>query len=127
MANQAAKANNAMARITTSQVKTIVGTELEDLSSFVSTAELIIDEQLKGKGMSDARLQQITLYLAAHFVAMTDRQADSEKFGDASITYNGTTGMGLRGSVHGQQAIALDTSKTLMSMDKPKPQFALLS
>ena len=115
-----------MARITPSQVKSVVGTSLEDISTFISTAELVADEQLVGKGMSDARVVQITLYLAAHFVTMNDRQADSEKIGDSSIKYNGMTGMGLRASVHGQQAIALDTSKTLITFDQDRPTMDLL-
>ena len=77
-----------MPRVTTAEVKAVIETALTDVDSFISTADLLIDEELVGKGLTNARLVQISLYLSAHFVSVRERQATVEKMGDASTTFN---------------------------------------
>ena len=115
-----------MPRVTGGQVKVVIDTELEDLTPFIGTANLMIDEQLVGKGMTDARLDKIALYLSAHFVTMRERQLKSENFGDSSETYQGDTGMNLQSSLYGQTALSLDTTGTLHNAGNSFAEMELL-
>jgi len=47
-------------------------------------------------------------------------QVKSESAG-VSASYRGNDGSGLEGTTFGQQAIALDTTRTLLAMAKQKP------
>ena len=104
-----------MPRVTTAQVKAILDTSITDaiVTTQIETADLLIDEELANVGLSAARLAKISLYLAAHFCTVTDRQVKSEGADGVTATYDGATGMGLSSSIHGQQALALDTTGRL--------------
>lgn len=115
-----------MARVTDEQVKKVIETDLEDITLFMETAEMIVDEQLTGKGLSDDRLAKIELYLSAHFVTLRERQLKSEKFGDASETYQGETGMNLKASFYGQTALSLDTTGSLTNLGNSMAEIELL-
>ena len=108
-----------MALVTDAEVKTIIDTTI-DTSAFITTADIIVSENLASAGYTDARLKQIELWLTAHFVCQWDKRVSSEKIGDASNTYEGKTGMGLDSSSYGQQVKLLDTQGILANMDKPK-------
>lgn len=111
-----------MARVTDCEVKEILNTEV-DTTPFITTANLIVTEELGTSTLSDARLKQIELYLAAHFATLRDPQVKSEKVGDASVTYAvDSKGKGLETTAYGQTALALDTTGTLMNIDKPKAE-----
>ena len=107
-----------MPRVTDAQLRQVVTVEATDAAHFIDTAHLIVDEQLVNKGMSDARLQKIELYLAAHFVTITERQVKSEGLSGVTITYTGQTGQDYASSLHGQTAMNLDTSGTLRESAK---------
>jgi hypothetical protein len=111
--------------VTDSDVKAVIDTT-RDTSPFITTAQLVVDEQLLTKGFSADRLDAITVYLAAHFVAIAEPSSrsnlTSEKMGDASETYRvaiAKLGVGFNATPYGQQAIALDTSGTLAAMSAP--------
>lgn len=106
--------------ITTADVKAVAALIGADLSVFIATGKLIVDENLLDKGLSDARLKLIWTYLAAHFGFIKEGQTKSETTGPVSETYNMTTGLGLKTTTHGQQAITLDTSGTLFLLDNRK-------
>lgn len=100
-----------------------VPSTIEDatLELAISTAQLIVQEDLAAAGLSDARLSRIWLYLAAHFLLMTTERGGitSSRTGDQSQeTYGGAKvlGDGLSFTRFGHQAIALDTSGTLAKM-----------
>ncbi len=116
-----------MARIPTtdSDVKEILETEL-DTTPFIETAKLIVDEDLVGKGLSDARLEQIELYLSAHFTTLRERQLESEEFGDSKDRLLGQVEMGLDSSIYGQQAKVLDNTGTLVNLGKAKAEFQVI-
>lgn len=101
-----------------------------DLTSFIATANLIRTEDLAGKGLSDARLDQIELYLAAHFTALKDEHGalKSSETLNAKDEYFGDYGRGLRATRYGQQAIVMDTSGTLSAIAEPsaRAQFRLV-
>ena len=115
-----------MARVTDKEVKAIIRTNIEDISLFMQTAELIVTEQLVGKGLSDDRLSKIELYLSAHFVTLREQQLKSEKFGDSSESYQGETSTNLRASLYGQTAIILDTTRTLANLGNSMAEVELL-
>lgn len=94
----------------------------QDVSVFIDTARLLVQEQLVGKGLSDSRLRQLELYLAAHFTAISvERGAlTSDQALEARQTYGGDFGPGLTLTRFGQQALVLDTSGTLNEVAKPK-------
>lgn len=94
------------------------------LQRFLDTANLVVTEDLAGKGLSTARLTQIELYLAAHFALnltergglVSSRQLDSQD-NYTSFSPLGNSGIGgLKLTRYGQQALVLDTSGTLQRM-----------
>ncbi len=105
--------------INDSQVKAVIDTA-RDTTPFIATAQLIADEGLAGKGLSAARLDQIVLYLAAHFVCITEEKGGltSDKLGDATEQYRQPSARerGLMATRFGQQAMMLDTSGTLAAI-----------
>ena len=107
-------------RVTTDEVNDIIETGQKDLTSFIETANLLVDENLVGKGMSDALLKQVELYLAAHFAAINIERGGlmKSKLGDSEDTYSRADfkGSGLGLTRYGQQAIAMDNSGILGTM-----------
>lgn len=96
------------------------------IQGFLDDANLIVTEDLSGKGLSDARLKVIEKWLGAHLtIILTERGGlKVSKDGDAEDSY---TDMSPRGQAnisglaltrYGQQAIFFDTSKTLAKMSK---------
>lgn len=107
-----------MALVTDSEVKAIIDTAL-DTTTFITTAHLIVTEDLDGLGYSDDRLKQIELYLAAHFTALMEENGGltRRKFGDSDESYALVKGNGLMMTRYGQQAMALDTSGKLKELN----------
>ncbi len=83
-----------MARVTDTEVKEIIDTEL-DTTPFIDIATLLVDDQLLSKGLSTSLLTKLELLLAAHFTAMRERQLKSEEFGDAKDDFLGEEGKNL--------------------------------
>ena len=110
-----------MPRVTDAEVKAIIDTE-RDVAPFIETASLIVDEDVSGNGPSVARLRQIELYLAAHFVAITEERGGliSSATGAGKETYANNFKEGLRSTRYGQQAMSLDTSGSLALAASPQ-------
>ncbi len=112
-----------MALVTDSEVKTVIDTS-RDTTPFITVADLLVTEELSDKGLSDARLKQIELYLAAHFTAITTEKGGLvyQKMGDSEEQYDfkSGTGYGLNLTRFGQQAMQLDTSGTLRGLISSK-------
>ena len=103
-----------MARVTKEEVAGLIATNF-DVSPFIATANLLVEENLADQGMSDARLKTIELWLSAHFVAVAEERGalmGSDK-GDSAEVYKIIVGTGLNMTRFGQQAISLDTSGVL--------------
>ncbi len=121
------------ARVSAEQVKEVITTDLDDslvLSSMVDTANLYVDTHLSDADHSAAMLTKIELYLAAHFVALTEERGGlkGEKMGDASEFLADVYSDGFRATRFGQAAINLDTSGILASLgtSKLKAQFVVV-
>lgn len=102
--------------------------DVEDtsLEMFLADANLIITEDLAGKGHSTARLKTIERYIAAHFsLLLTERGGlTSSRQGESQDNYTSMSALGNKAITgfqltrYGQQAISLDTSGTLAAMSK---------
>lgn len=105
------------ALVSDAEVKAIIDTS-RDTTPFINTADLIVTEQLASSDLSAARLKLIELYLAAHFVAITEEKGalKSTKMGDSEDTFGVNVGFGLKLTRYGQQAISLDPSGVLSSL-----------
>jgi hypothetical protein len=117
-------------RVTEDEVKGVLQPGSDDivLTPFISTAHMIVEEDLVGKGMSAERLRLLELYLAAHFSVITIGELTMKKVGDATDDYVKVRLYdGLRASTFGQQAIALDTSGTLSQMGGTNAVFEVLT
>jgi hypothetical protein len=114
-----------MALVTDLEVKTILETSI-DTTPFITTADLVVTENLASSGYSVARLKQIELYLAAHFTCVRERQLKVESVNKSSNTYQGDTGKGLDSSLYGQQVQMLDNLSILAELDKPKAKLVTI-
>lgn len=114
-------------RVTHDEVNDIFETST-DTTPFIRTANLLVSEQLVGKGLSDARLREIELWLSAHYAAVSLEKGGlrTKVIGDARETYALQTGAGLGMTRYGQQAVAMDTTGLLRTLDKAKARFTVL-
>ena len=113
-------------RVSSADVKEIIDTELANVDIFINTAAEIIDTYLSDAGLADTLLAKIELFLAAHLVTLREQQVSSEKYGNASVTYQGKTGMFLSSSHFGQTAIGLDVTGKLASVGKGVSTFEVI-
>jgi len=99
-----------MARATEREVKQIIDTTLteDEVAPFLRAANLIVSGLCVDHGYSADLLAEIERWLAAHLVAIRDQKTISETVGDASVTFQGTTGEGLGFTSYGQQVKLLD-------------------
>ena len=107
-------------RVAGADVKEIINTTLtaSEVEPFITPANLTVTSVTSGAGYSDALLTEIEKWLSAHFVAVRDPRAASEKIGDASVKYRGKTDMGLDASIYGQQVKILDTDGLFSDVGK---------
>lgn len=117
-------------RVTVNDVKAIFETTLgaDNIEAFIRSANVVINDNLTGKGIADATLKELERWLAAHFAAHMDPVAGSEKIGDAQVKYllamsSGADGLGLNNTPYGQQARILDPTGILASIGKPAAVF----
>jgi len=111
-----------MARTTPAAVKTIFDTDLSDaaVSEWIDIATTVVDDiEATGDNIPASRLEQIEKLLAAHYASAQDQRISDTSRETASVTYQGETGMDLRGTKYGQQAIQLDPTGTLSTLGKP--------
>ena len=110
-----------MARVTATTVREIISTQLSDdviNENHIDTANIFVTEYLAASGLSDNMLEKIELYLAAHYVALTEEGGalTRDKLGDADTSYANIYAEGMRSTRFGQAALALDTTGTLSGL-----------
>lgn len=122
-----------MARVTAETVKEIITTSLSDEvidSNHIETAHIFVDEYLASEDLSVNMLEKIELYLAAHFVALSEEGGPltRDKLGDADTSFANIFGGGLNSTRFGQNALALDVTGTLsrLSTTKLKADFRVV-
>lgn len=109
-----------MARTSKTDVKDIYDTDLSDtqLQAFIDDANVFVDEHLSNKGLSSNILTAIEKYLSAHLASARDQRAESKDVADASVTFQGESGMHLESTQYGQRAIDFDSTGTLSQLGK---------
>lgn len=109
--------------VSEADVKAVIQTSL-DVSPMITTAEVIVAEVLQGKGLSSALTDQITIYLAAHFVCLNEEYGGlrRSKMGDADESYRvpGDKDVGLALTRYGQQAMMMDITGSLAAVSANK-------
>lgn len=109
------------ARVTDTEVKEIITVPTSvDLTTFINLANLVVNEQLVGQGLTDDMLTKIELWLSAHYAAQRYERGGltSNKLGDSSAKYKEPIGSGLSSTRYGEQAVALDTTGLLATLNK---------
>lgn len=115
---------------TASDVIALTETSLPALvvESLIADAALVACDCIAG--YEPDRQTAIIKWLAAHMVASTDAGGGtltSEKLGDASLTYaRATLGEGLKGTIYGQQALALDPKGCLVTRGKGRASVEII-
>ena len=113
-----------MARVTDAEVKEIITTS-KNSTPFIDVDNRYIYRILSGKGLSEATLKDIELYMSAHLVSVTTEKGGlkTDRIGDSQRTYSIMSGKGLEMSRYGHTAQMLDTSNTLISAGKKNAVF----
>lgn len=110
-----------MVRVTATEVKGIIDTELtnEAIAVYIESASVLVDSVL-GTGTS-ALLKEIERWLSAHMLATTkERQAKSEEADGAKVVYSGYYGDKLSSTTYGQQVLMLDITGKFANLGKRK-------
>lgn len=121
-------------RVTSAEVLDIfkAPSDVTDLTPFITAADLIIDNNLIGKGLSDATLKEISRWLSAHFATIRYQALSSQDIGKAKEGYIQSFAAKrflLLSTDYGQQAVMLDTTGTLKKLSKDttfKPSIQML-
>lgn len=123
---------DASALIDAGALKEIIDTDLSDsrLCNFINMAYVMtipLAGNLDQCG-GDTALELIQLNLAAHFLTMYERTLKSQNVaGEWSATYAMKDGEGLRSSLYGQNAIAMDCSGILARTGLRKASLQVIS
>lgn len=88
------------------------------LDAFILSANELVTEVCVPSGYSDARLELIERWLAAHFYVVRAKKLTSEKAGSVSENFTHSVGLMLKNTEHGQQALMLDTKGGLAALSK---------
>ncbi len=120
-------------RVKADDVLEIIDTDLDEgiiRNSMITIASNYIDVHLASAGHSAATLKHIELYLAAHFVAITEEKGGivEDEFADAKVKFSDVYADGFNSTRYGQMAINLDTSGNLarLSTTKLKATFRVI-
>jgi len=106
-------------------VKELIETSIEvdviEANHLLTANNFVTDHLGTSTILSTAALADIEMYLAAHFVALTEEKGGitSESMGDAATKMFGKFEAGLGGTRYGQQAMSLDVTGTLRSLGSP--------
>ena len=126
-----------MSRTTSTAVQGILLSDygpLEDgtepsLTPFIDTASAMVDDvvdcaALKDIVLTDARLELIERWLAAHLYAVSDKPYTSKSTEGASASFNGQTATYLEATLYGQTAMRLDSSNCLNAVGAAETKVA---
>lgn len=95
-----------------------------DLQVFIDTASLVVSETLVGASLSEDRKDLITVYLAAHFLVLTNENGGLRRSrlgdGDESYAIPDTKMFGYATTRFGQAALTLDVSGKLAASQAGK-------
>lgn len=97
-------------RATEDEVKSIIDTALtaEQVRPFLETANTMVTNACAGYDHTTDELRLLEMWLAAHFVAVRDPRASEQTLGDATVKFEGQSGLNLNSTRYGQQVLILD-------------------
>jgi len=112
-----------MARVTASEVKEILETQLDDtiVDVFIIPANKLTDrvEAEDTESLLDAtELKEIERWLAAHFTAIRDTRVSNEKAGSVSQGFQYKVDLNFNVTMYGQTALVLDVTGFLAALQK---------
>lgn len=96
-----------------------------DLLPFIRIAHRVVEDHLANNLsvsglLSDETLEEIELWLSAHFAAIREMRRSQEAVGKANVSYQYFVAADLRNTMYGQQAIVLDHTGTLAAIGQPR-------
>jgi len=102
-------------RAVSAEVQQMLDNTTDSVDLFIAQANLVVNELLLSKGLSDDRLGLIETYLAAHFAVLSKEKGPlrRQRIGEAEEDYHQIYSAGFGATRLGQQAIMFDTSQTL--------------
>lgn len=117
-------------RTTSAAVAAIIEVDANiPLDPFIETASALVDrvesEDEDGE-LSASVLELIERWLSAHFYAVRDPRATSERAGPVGASYESKVDLGLNITRYGQQALALDSTGILADLTSKKRKRASL-
>jgi hypothetical protein len=89
----------------------------DDLTSFISTANNLVNDVCLDSGYNEARLTDIETYLAAHFYKVDKPEASYTQTGMSQKQIESKVDLGLKVTRWGQQAMVLDFKGNLAAID----------
>jgi len=90
-----------------------------EIDIFITSANILTNKvNTVGEITATTQLKEIERWLAAHFVCIRDPQAASEKAGPVSQKLQEKVALNFNQTRYGQQALILDTSGYLASLQK---------
>jgi len=104
-----------MASVDPADIRQIGEFEMLDdptLNTFGEMATRFTEHQLSDAA-TDPLIQDVSTWVGAHLSSMKQKRIESEEFTDAVSNYEGRTGMKLKFTRYGQQAIVLDYTNSL--------------
>lgn len=104
-----------MGRVTATEVKQIIDTDLLDVvvDSYILSANVFLNSIFGASDVSDL-MKEIERWTSAHMIAISkERQAKWEEAGGAKVEYYDIGGEGLALTSFGQMALTLDTTGLL--------------
>lgn len=108
-----------MPRTNATLVRAIIDTdETVNLDPYIAAANELVTEACEPLDYTDARLEMIETWLAAHIYTIFDPRAFREGVSSVDTWYQGQTKMYLDSSIYGQQAKLLDTKGGLAALQK---------
>ncbi len=110
-----------MARTTAAAVKLIIETDdsiSTDLAPFIEVADALVTDVCTNSDYSDAKLELISRWLSAHFYAIRDPRAKSEKATTVSVTHRSKVDLGFSLTHYGQMAMTIDTAGNLGAVNE---------
>jgi len=103
-----------MSRTTDEAVRGIIEFDEDiDADPFILAASSMVDDHCTDSDYSDAKLEIIERWLAAHFVAILVKQVTGERAAVVSQNFALPVSLKLDGTTYGQQAMLLDSDGNL--------------
>lgn len=97
------------------------GSNLSDtqIDTFVGSAERLYERRTGDESVDQETKEDVVQHLAAHLIASgAERQVSSAREGDGRVSFEGETGEGIKSTTHGQTAVMLDPTDSLIGAEK---------